>query len=210
MSASTGESTVVTDCEDDSEVEVALPLALPTHVQERHRHEPAAPSSSTRQILGQCVRRVRLFWGVLNGFMTVPLWAALGSLIVACVAPLQHALDHDMQPVKGAISSAGNCSIPVTLVVLGAYFYSPPKEGEEVSVGNVPPSTKKRRLVSRARGFLYSSTRRRSETPDESVRPGETKTVIIAVLSRMLITPLLLMPLMVVTAVYHFQDIVQE
>ncbi|KAI1783812.1 hypothetical protein LXA43DRAFT_1102101 [Ganoderma leucocontextum] len=28
---------------------------------------------------------------------------------------------------KGAIAAAGNCSIPITLVILGAYFYSPPE-----------------------------------------------------------------------------------
>jgi hypothetical protein len=56
-------------------------------------------------------------------FMTAPMYAAILSLIVACIPPLQHLLDVHMLPVKGAIASAGNCSIPVTLIVLGGYFY---------------------------------------------------------------------------------------
>jgi len=57
----------------------------------------------------------------------VPLWASILSLIVACVAPLQSALER-MAAVKGALRAAGNRSILLTLVVLGAYFYSEPQE----------------------------------------------------------------------------------
>ena len=61
--------------------------------------------------------------------MTVPLYAAFLSLIVALIPPFQHALNMHVKPIKGALEAAGACSIPVTLVVLGAYFYTPSKEG---------------------------------------------------------------------------------
>ena len=65
------------------------------------------------------------FFGVSG--RRLPLRASILSLIVACVAPLQSALER-IAPVKGALGAAGNCSIPLTLVVLGAYFYSEPQE----------------------------------------------------------------------------------
>jgi hypothetical protein len=49
------------------------------------------------------------------------------SLFVALCRPLQHVLEVHLHLVQleGAITHAGNCPIPITLVVLGAYFYRP-------------------------------------------------------------------------------------
>lgn len=55
------------------------------------------------------------------GFMTAPLWAATLSLVVALIHPLQVFLD-SLEPVVGALQTSGACSIPLTMVVLGAYF----------------------------------------------------------------------------------------
>ncbi len=44
----------------------------------------------------------------INEFMTVPLWAAAGSLFVALIPPLQHTLDEHVQPFKGALTAAGD------------------------------------------------------------------------------------------------------
>ena len=74
-------------------------------------------------------------WGKgLKEFMTPPLYAALFSLVVACIPPLQHLLAVHLLPVKGAINSAGNCSIPITLVVLGGYFWR--GDGNEENTGS--------------------------------------------------------------------------
>ncbi|KAI0261633.1 membrane transport protein-domain-containing protein [Gloeopeniophorella convolvens] len=59
---------------------------------------------------------LRATWRAVTNFLTPPLWASL---------PLQHMLEAHLRPVKGALTQAGNCSIPITLVVLGAYFYRP-------------------------------------------------------------------------------------
>lgn len=57
----------------------------------------------------------------IQGFMTAPLYAALFSLIVAVIPPLHNFVD-SLEPVVGALETAGACSIPLTMVVLGAYF----------------------------------------------------------------------------------------
>ncbi|KAE8254091.1 hypothetical protein A4X13_0g3544 [Tilletia indica] len=58
----------------------------------------------------------------VNRFMTMPLWAAILSLVVALISPLQKFID-SLEPVVGALKTAGACSIPLTMVVLGSYFY---------------------------------------------------------------------------------------
>ncbi|PWN26693.1 hypothetical protein BDZ90DRAFT_227476 [Jaminaea rosea] len=55
------------------------------------------------------------------GFMTPPLWAAVLSLVVALIQPLQRLLD-SIDPLVGALENSGACSIPLTMLVLGAYF----------------------------------------------------------------------------------------
>ncbi|KAJ7070438.1 auxin efflux carrier [Mycena belliarum] len=163
------------DLEGDSE---AAPLTL------HAKPTPRTPRKGLKTRLTRAWARVARVWTVLNGFMTAPLWAALASILVACVPPLQHAFKEHMHPVKGALSSAGNCSIPTTLVVLGAYFYPPqptPSDGAQ------------------------EKPRRAAEAP--APHPGETKTVAIAVAARMLLTPLLLLPLMAVCAKYDFQAV---
>jgi len=126
--------------------------------------------------------------------MTVPLWSALLSLVVACVDPVKHALEHHMQPLNEAINTSGKCAVPLTLVVLGAYFYTPKPE-------EAPVKEKKRTFVERLKTCLGLSPR--SATPDDGIaskrkeKPGETKTVMLAIASRMIITPMLIVPVMV-------------
>ncbi|KAJ1311361.1 hypothetical protein OPQ81_009854 [Rhizoctonia solani] len=164
-------------------------------------HAAAEPTSSRLQSLfRRGKRRVIRFLKGLNEFMTIPMYAAVASLIVACVQPMQHALDKHMQPVKGALLNAGSCSIPVTLIVLGAYFYRPKEEtseGEQVATGRPVSASSSTTIVGNWRDNLrHNSLVKRSD--GVSKYPGETKTVFIAVLSRMVITPLVLLPLMAV------------
>jgi len=155
-------------------------------------------------------------------FMTAPLWAAGASLVVACVRPLQHALDEHVQPVKGALTMAGNCSIPLTLVVLGAYFYTPPEPEEEGRAGRGLPTHGKgsrspsmasyASFVDNVRDMFSMKRRDRSvvRPKKNDKRPGETKTVIVAVLSRMVITPLLLLPMMALSAKFDLQEVFDD
>jgi predicted permease len=169
---------------------------------------------SSSSLLHRTGRRIRRTWAAINDFMSMPLWATLASLIVACVHPVQNILDNHMEPVKGALASAGNCSIPLTLVVLGAYFYVPPKEASGgKGVRTVSASRSTESLADSFKDLVFFK-RKKSRSPvsvsNEPVFPGETKTVVIAVLSRMLITPLLLMPLMAMATMYDWHKVLDE
>ncbi|KAG8744886.1 hypothetical protein FRC10_009256 [Ceratobasidium sp. 414] len=174
---------------------------------------PLLPRTSTtptpsrfQSLLRRFWRRVVRFLKAVNEFMTIPMYAAVASLIVACVQPMQHALENHMQPVKGALMNAGSCSIPVTLIVLGAYFYRPEEESTEtVNRANdadrrISASSVSTLVGSWRDGIQLRSYLRRSETPPQY--PGETKAVFIAVLSRMVITPMVLLPLMAIFTTY--------
>lgn len=168
-------------------------IVLPTHSERRHSRTQHSSHTSSH-----VPHRLKWIWTALNEFMTVPLWASLASLIVACIQPLQHVLEVHMQPVKGALASAGNCSIPLTLIVLGAYFY-PPQEDEA--------KTETYSLIHSVKGIF---TMRKSEPRQQATQAGETKTVIIAVASRMIITPLLLLPLMALSTKLDWHAVLED
>lgn len=140
-----------------------------------------------------------------------------------------------MYPVKGALESAGECSIPVTLVVLGAYFYkekdtsSKVKDviptrmegieeagvilnGDDVDGGcrcEVPSPS----ALDHCRDlFTKLNPKKRSGTTEEGDAPllGETRTVWITVLSRMVLTPLILIPLMALAAKNDWHSVFEE
>ncbi|KAJ7116499.1 auxin efflux carrier [Mycena epipterygia] len=209
------------DFESDAEAteprpdaEAASP-ALPQHVRPTRHTRMASTMSQASKTSGlrRTWRRLYRAWVALNEFMTVPLWAALASLLVACIGPLQHALEDHMQPVKGAVTSAGNCSIPITLIVLGGYFYpAPPPENVAAATTEedlrIRPSKSTTSLLENVREMFGKPMGRRAEKP--VVRPGETKTVLIAVASRMILTPLLLLPLMALCAKFDLHAIFED
>lgn len=217
--------------DDDDEGNDSDALALPSS---GRRRPVATPTSSRfRSFLRRTAHRTKSILRTINDFMTVPLWAALLSLIVALIQPLQHTLDAHVQPIKGALTAAGNCSIPLTLVVLGAYFYSPASDdivngnagtlpsgasSGHGAVNGVNPTSddsgdasRRTSLAGSVKSMLRLTRldKKASYTPKRT-RPGETRTVIIAVLSRMLITPLLLFPLMLWAAKYDVLRVFDE
>ncbi|KAG5352875.1 hypothetical protein C0989_012405 [Termitomyces sp. Mn162] len=188
-----------------------------THIHARHR------TSFPRRLL----RKLRRSLVALRNFMTPPLWAALLSIVVACTRPVQHLLEEHVASVKGALGMAGNCSIPLTLVVLGAYFYTPPSS-EGKHKGSRRAKSGKWWNVD-VRGFLgmrqpimlppdpEGGNANDNENANgiigaaregsKHARKGETKTVVIAVLSRMVLTPLIIMPLLILSAKFNWQEI---
>ncbi|GAA5906499.1 hypothetical protein JCM5296_003785 [Sporobolomyces johnsonii] len=160
-------------------------------------------------------RPVRKVAKKVGDFMTVPLWAALLSLFVACVPPVQNLLNQ-AEPLKAAIRSSGSCSVPITLVTLGAYFYrpsepattSPLRPSDEPAAMNPNPSaiapqtpqaegSFSSALLARLRRPFAPLPARPASSSAEGKRPhgGETRTVFVAVVSRMIIVPLVLVPL---------------
>jgi auxin efflux carrier family protein len=73
---------------------------------------------------------MKSFLGTLDDIMTPPLYAGITSLIVTLIPPIQTFLKDHMKPLTRALKNAGECSIPITLVVLGGYFYTPPDDEE--------------------------------------------------------------------------------
>ncbi|KAF7312071.1 hypothetical protein MIND_00219300 [Mycena indigotica] len=192
---------------------ITEPEALPTHVRRNSRptHGRRVSTNAGAGVESRLRKRLYRAWVALNEFMTVPLWAALASLIVACVGPLQHALDVHMQPIKGALTSAGNCSIPLTLIVLGGYFYpekpspTPASAGERIGASHSDNS-----LLESVREMFGKQNQRVADGTAPPARQGETITVVIAVLSRMVLTPLLLLPLMALSAKFDLHAILDD
>lgn len=174
-------------------------FALPSPAIRRH-----SESELTFSQFQSGVIRVKRVFLIVNAFMTIPLWAAVASIIVALIRPLQHALDVHVQWIKGSLSAAGDCSIPLTLVVLGAYFYTPsetPPDDKGTTIRGESGNTTVRRLeLIQAKGYGSLMSNQRGKLIDGSnsrkrPRQGETCAVIIAVASRMFLTPLVLLPL---------------
>lgn len=166
----------------------------------------------------------------VSGFMTPPMWAALASLVVACIRPIQHVLEAHLSPVRGAVTAAGNCSIPLTLLVLGGYFNAGkddadpqrlrPTDHDEDATPR-PEDCSLRGLERPMSGATLVGTWSRAwkglkinvarTTPKEPVmRKGETATVFVSVMSRMIVTPLLLMPVCVLLTKYATHDVFDE
>jgi len=173
------------ECEPDhslaapSNSETLLPLALDSaEVFPKHSISEARRAPST---LMDRLRRI-------GEFMTPPLVATILAVLVAMISPLQTLLADHAFPLKMAISNAGDCSIPLTLVVLGAYFWDPDakKDGKillemvELSSSSSTESVMLK-IPSKSRRLCFSD---------------ESKTVIAALLTRMIIVPLLMIPLL--------------
>jgi predicted permease len=198
----------------DTEVDHDDLTAFPSH----HNHQPRSKWAVIKKKVGRS-------WAAFLDFMTVTLWAALFSLVVACVSPLQHALTYHLQPVNGAINNAGRCAVPLTLIVLGAYFYTPPAEDSKTlpssdlaanGNGNAFAAAQQKKGVwASVKGALLGHGYVRNNTPANlkppvETKPGETKTVILAVAARMIITPVLILPLMVVATWYDVHKVFAE
>ena len=193
----------VSDDEDDGDDELPRPRTIT---------EPTR--SRLHSTLRRTKRRIAKSARAFNEFMTAPLWAALASLVVACVAPLQEFLKNDVEPIRGALNNAGNCSIPLTLVVLGAYFSTPPPEEDKDTarplVSRQSDSTLSFAGSVRSLLKLTDASKGKRRSRGNNSEPGETKTVIIAIVSRMMITPALLMPLIILCAKYDWHEVFDE
>lgn len=98
-------------------------------------------------------------------------------------------------------SSSLTPPVPVTLVVLGAFFYTPPDAKPKPTEQAHQPFTSPDSANSRG-GYFERKFRALADRSSSSGYPGENKTVFVAVISRMIIVPLLMMPLLALMAKY--------
>lgn len=167
------------------------------------------PSPTFLQRVGRSVRTV---WKKVTNFLTPPLWASLISLAVALNQPLQHVLEVHLHPVQGAITQAGNCSIPITLVVLGAYFYRPVEKAE--AVPSSARSWRRASFASSLRDMFRLKAREedgRSRVQQQKpVGRGEGRTIFVAIFARMIVVPALFLPFMAIGALRSHPPVFQE
>ena len=147
----------------------------------------------------------------VNDFMTPPLWASVLSLVVALNQPLQHVLGVHMRPIRDAITQAGDCSIPLTLVVLGAYFHHPPEKSELL-----PPESDGRQaslVYNFRRIFSLEGWKDDGDTPSHAKRArnrDEGRTVFVSILARMVVAPALLLPFVVFGRLQGYPQVIRE
>ncbi|KAI9465733.1 auxin efflux carrier [Lactarius psammicola] len=168
------------------------------------------PSPTFLQRVG---RSIRTIWKKVTNFLTPPLWASLISLAVALNQPLQHVLEVHLHPVQGAITQAGNCSIPITLVVLGAYFHRPVEKAEPVpSSARSSSSWRRASFASSLREIFHLKAReedRRSRVQQRAGK-GEGRTIFVAIFARMIVVPALFLPFMAIGALRDHPPVFQD
>lgn len=156
---------------------------------------PQPPATPLRRFL----RMAKRVWLGFYDFMTMPLWAALFSIIIALIPPVQNVIANHMAPLRAALEQAGDCSIPLTLVVLGAYFYTPPPK-------DAPKRSMKERLV----GMFKRNDPAIVAQEIRPTIPGQKRAIAIAVTSRMLVTPLIVIPIILAFIKANFPPVFNE
>ncbi|KAF8315553.1 membrane transport protein-domain-containing protein [Cantharellus anzutake] len=208
-----------------------------------------SPSSSIWHSRARRTQRgLLIFLKKVHEFATFPLYASLAAFLVVLIPPVQHFLMEDVPPVRGFLESAGACSIPITMLVLGACFYDdsvlspvPPNEPRTQESNTeaedcFPPDPEQRSELSglvhrEQRPDLVPSTRTesvkktfktctsdfwasfsnsRKKRLENKTTPGETTTVIVSCLARMVVTPLIILPPMAVLAAYEVLDLFKD
>lgn len=93
------------------------------------------------------------------------------------------------------VSSTLLTVVPLTLVVLGAFFYAEPTPASNDKVSTEPQARG-------AKAFIERKLKNMHAKKTSTAYPGENKTVFVAVISRMILTPLVLLPVVALLAKY--------
>jgi len=149
--------------------------------------------------------------GSISGFMTPPLWASVLSLVVVLCQPLQHFINGYLRPVRATIAQAGDCSIPLTLAVLGAYFHRPPNpDGAEPLGRQRVTLTSLLRKTFRFDRDNWEGLIHRESYPPWHEKQGEGRTIFVTILARMFVVPILFLPLVVLGALRGSPSVFKE
>jgi auxin efflux carrier family protein len=157
----------------------------------------------------------RNVWRRVTGFMTPPLWASVASLVVALNQPIQHFIGTHLWPLRGAITQAGNCMIPLTLLVLGAYFHTPPDKyklpplDDDLGSQRATPLSRLRKILCFESESRMGALRLQTDAPQLG-DSGEGSTIFAIILARMFIAPLLFLPLVVFCALRGSPGVFKE
>ncbi|EJD54392.1 hypothetical protein AURDEDRAFT_156172 [Auricularia subglabra TFB-10046 SS5] len=155
------------DAEDPARSAGSLPNAKPQTVE-----QPPA--------IAERPPRWRHWLRTISQFVTPPTYAAIVSIFIAAITPIQHVVAR-ATPITGAIDSLAEIAVPLTLVVLGAYFYTPPEKRQSETASS------------------DSSSELAPVSPKD---PEANRAVIAAVISRMILTPVILYPFLLTLSVF--------
>lgn len=127
---------------DASDTSSRAASPTPDHQQQQQQQPPPPPPPTTTPRSSCATRLIVRPARAVYAFMTAPLWAAILSLGVALVPPVQRLLS-SIGPLRGALDQCGACSIPLTLVALGAYFveHKPPPPAQPIDHNHDNPQT---------------------------------------------------------------------
>lgn len=73
------------------------------------RDQPSPPSTRLRSFWRRFTAKSKTVLRAVNSFMTVPMYAALLSIFIALIPPLQSEISK-IKPFEQAVRSAGQCS----------------------------------------------------------------------------------------------------
>jgi len=88
----------------------------------------------------------------------------------------------------------------VTLVVLGAFFYTPPDAAQAIALPTHEESLQKKKNP--VASFFQNKFKAMAQKPGNPNYPGENRAVFVAVISRMVIVPAILLPAVALMARY--------
>jgi hypothetical protein len=200
----------VTTVPQSSGPEEAIPI-VNSNVDE---YVPVPVWSRKNTLAQRAARAGGTIWRRVTNFMTPPLWASVASLVVALYQPLQHFIGSYLRPFRGAITQAGDCSMPLTLVVLGAYFHKAPDKSK-LPPSDDPESQRATPLSQLRRIFCLESENQMGAiclhaNTSQLGNSGEGRMVFAIILARMFIVPLLLLPLVVLGALRGSPGVFKE
>ncbi|KAH9812000.1 membrane transport protein-domain-containing protein [Melampsora americana] len=125
--------------------------------------------------------------------MTPTLYSTIISFLVVCIPPLQTAL-MGFKPLRGAFNFAGNVAVPLTLVVLGAYF---DKERPTVKESEMKkPETIECPQKSHNSDEETLEASLESQISEPSCKVSDRTIMTIGIVARQILAPLVLIPLL--------------
>ena len=159
---------------------------------------PSVPAPPSHGWAYAVTRPMIRFWHAFLNFMTVPLWAALLSFIIVLLPKVQNFVK-SVDPFVDAVEQLGQCSVPMSILVLGSYFHD--SDEDESNVTN--------------HGSMMSA---REDAPDAHEHAAEAawekrmtwRTIVAASASRMIVTPLLMLPLVAYVCLTNDTEVVGD
>lgn len=154
----------------------------------QHREDIVKPALWKRGLT-----KIQNFFKALHRSMNPTLYASIAAFLVVVIPKVQGFIS-SIKPLKGGLEFAADVSVPLTMVVLGAYFHNPkpepsqiPGESEESDEHMEP---EKPVMKARWNKFIQGLG-----------PPSERNTMLVGISARHFLTPLVVVPILyVVTA----------